>query len=192
MLTDEDLTTGLGAAFRGTTEHLTYQGRTRPRRTASVALPLVAASVTAGAIVLAAHPWTEPPGPVTARPAIGHRTSPSPSVQTSTGGRVVEQRISLAGFTLTYVHRVGDPDPLHAELRPAGLPSGLRAVPLSGTEAKAWVGKDPATGENALYVKAPTRNHNRLFVLLSSRWSQQQLVQLIRTGEPRTVPLTTG
>jgi hypothetical protein len=41
-------------------------------------------------------------------------------------------------------------------------------------------------------VKAPTRNGNRLFALLSSEWTQRQLVDLFRSGQPRAVPLTTG
>ena len=77
---------------------------------------------------------------------------------------------------------------MHAELRPGRLPKGVTPVPLSGTEAKAWVGQDPRSGDDALWVKAPTRNDGRLFVLLSSVVSQDELVKLLK-GEPTTVPL---
>ena len=50
MLTDDDLTRELGAAFRAQTNDLTYSGRRRPRRTAVVAVPVVAVGIALGAV----------------------------------------------------------------------------------------------------------------------------------------------
>jgi hypothetical protein len=185
MLTDDDLTTELERAFRAETANLTYGGRRRPRRTATLVLPLAAASLALATVALNAHHDGGEP-PTAATPA-----APSAS-QAPTPPRLVEGRIKLAGYTLSYQRRAGAPDPLHAQMRLGGLPRGVRPVPLSGTEAKAWVGKDPRSGDNALYVKAPTRNDGKLFVLLSSQWSQDQLVNLFRSGSPTAVPLTRG
>lgn len=93
---------------------------------------------------------------------------------------MVNTTISLDGFTLHYQKRAGSPAPLRAELAVQGLPSGSRPVPLSGTTAKAWVGTDPASGDNALYVRSPARNGGRLFALLSSSWTKEQLIALLR------------
>lgn len=76
---------------------------------------------------------------------------------------------------------------VRARLVDGELPHGVREVPLTGTAARAWVGKDPKSGDNALYLKAPARNHGRLFVLLSPTWTQTQLVRLVE--HPSAVPL---
>ncbi len=181
MLTDDDLTAELEAAFRSTTEGLTYTGRRRPRRTTVVVMPLAAAaSIAIAAVAIGVNP------PEDAAPSIASRTPPS--AQPSATPKLVTDSIKLAGFTISYRHQQGQPAPLHAVMR-ATLPEGVTEVPLTGTEARAWIGKDPKTGDNALYVKAPTRNDNRLFALLSSQWSQEQLIDLLKHGSPTTVPM---
>ena len=183
MLTDDDLTAELEAAFRSTTTGLTYTGRRRPRRTTVVVMPLAAAaSIAVAAVAIGVNL------PDDQAPSIASRGATQPSARASAMPKLVTDSIKLAGFTISYRHQQGQPAPLHAVMR-ATLPEGVTEVPLTGTEARAWIGKDPKTGDNALYVKAPTRNDNRLFALLSSQWSQEQLIDLFKHGSPTTVPM---
>jgi hypothetical protein len=81
----------------------------------------------------------------------------------------------------------GSPGELYARLSTT-LPKDARPVPLSGTDAKAWTGKDPATGANALFVKASTGNGGRLFSVVAPGWTTDQLVDLLKHARP--VPAT--
>lgn len=183
MLTDDDLTNELRAAFRSATADLRYTGRTRPARTLTVALPaaLTAAGLAAVAIGVAATDGHQPPA---ARTVVGRAVHPSGPTTT----RLITKTIKLAGFTVTYETRAGDPAPVYAVVGLHHLPRGLREVHLTGTKARALVGKDPRNGRNAVYVKAPTRNGGNLFALESSQWTQHQLVHLLKHGSDVAVP----
>lgn len=198
MLTDDDLTRELAGAFRAVTADLTYTGRTRPPRRAAagaaagVGAVAVAAVVAAGAIGVGGHSHPAPAA------AGGHRTAGSSTAGSSAAGpapahpstakpSLVTEAYSLAGFQISYQRTAGSPDPVIAERVTGGLPAGVREVHLPGTRARAWVGHDPRTGDNALYLRAPARNGGRLFVLLSSTWSQRRLIRLVE--HPRPVPL---
>jgi len=186
MLTDDDLTRQLGGAFRASTGDLEYAGRVPVPRSAAatVVVPLAstAAAAAALAFVWASAPATDdavPPsadGPTASAPA----TSPTPTVVTET--------LEVAGFTFTYRSTGGDAraDDLYADGRvtvpddaePIDAPSGVQA----------WIGVDPTSGDNAVYVTAPTRNDGRTFAILSPTWTKEQLVDLFRHGQPRPVP----
>jgi hypothetical protein len=97
--------------------------------------------------------------------------------------------LTLAGFTITYQHTAGQPDPVIAERVAGGLPAGVREIHLAGTKSRGWAGQDPRSGDNALYIKVPARHGGRLFVLLSATWSQRRLIGLVE--HPRAVPLVT-
>jgi hypothetical protein len=190
QLTDDDLTRELGEAFRTATTDLTYRGRTRPPRRVPVALPVAAVAATMAVVAVGAVHATDNHHPVGARTAIApanrRPTGVHPSVART--HRLVTKTLTLAGFTITFQHAAGAPDPVFAELDVASLPAGASPVALSGTEAKAWVGTDPQTGDNAVYVKVPTRNGGRLFAVLSATWSQDQLVDLLKAPNPTPVP----
>jgi hypothetical protein len=174
MLTDDLLTEELGAAFRDATAQLTYAGPVpRPRRTPLLLVP--AAAVATAGIVLATGPLADAPAPT-------GPTSPTGPAATA-GPRLVTATVRVAGYTFTYQRRAGEPDPLRVRFEQATLPDGVREVAIS-PPARAWVGTDPASGDAAVYVKAPTRNEGRLFVMLSSTWTRDQLVHLLRTGTP--------
>ncbi|HEX4190370.1 MAG TPA: hypothetical protein VHZ06_05190 [Marmoricola sp.] len=186
MLTDEELTGELGAAFRAGTHDLTYQGRRRPRRTAVVAVPAAAVglALTAVAITAAvnAGSGSTPTGTVA-----GASAAPS-SVAPAVRPRLVTEKISLAGYTLHYTAKAGSPAPVYATTEPGPVPDGF--TPVSATNgAKAWIGKDPATGDNALFVQISDRNGGNLFALHSAVWTQQQLVDMFHNGTPATVPM---
>lgn len=182
MLNDEDLTHQLGAAFRSSTADLTYEGRRRPRRTAVAVVPLAAVGIAVAAIgvnaALSGSPTT-PGAPV----ALG-----TPTASATPTARTVTEKIELAGFAMSYQRTVGEPAPVYAVEFDA-LPDDVTPVPLTGTDAKAWVGKDPGNGDNAVFIKAPTRNGGNLFALESASYSQDELVDIVKNGAPRTVPL---
>ncbi|CAI9400623.1 hypothetical protein [Nocardioides sp. T2.26MG-1] len=178
MLTDDDLTRQLGAAFRGATDDLEYAGRVpTPRRPAYVlALPAAATVATAAALVVAGagtpHDTPHPPAAVT-----------SPSTSPST--RVVTDRVEVAGFTFSYRHVAGDArvDDLYGVMHPGAVPEDAR--PIEAPEGvHAWVGTYAATGDNALFVEAPTRNGGDLFAIASPTWTPDELVDLFHNGSP--------
>lgn len=180
MLTDDELTQELGAAYRGRTADLTYGGRRRPRRTAVAAVPVAAVTVAIAALAISVATNDAAPGPSTA----GGPASPISSAAPQK--KVVTDTIDLAGYSFTYDRVEGETAPLYATMA-TELPEGVTPV-AAPDGVKAWVGKD-ARGDNALYVKAPTRNGGQLFALHSSVWSQDELVDLFRNGTPKTVPL---
>lgn len=174
MLTnDDELAHELGAAFRAETAGLSYTGRRRPRRAAVVTLPVAAAAIALGAVALgtAPHPAAELAGPPRSAPT-SSSSSQAPDSET----------VTLAGFTLHYQRPAGAASVLRVKLAATGLPAGAKPVSLAGTRARAWVGRDPASGDNALYVQAPDRNGGKLFELFGPGWTQGQLIDLLRNG----------
>jgi hypothetical protein len=182
MLTDDDLTRELGETFRAATTHLSYQGRTRPPRHLTPALPaaaLGAAAVAATIVAVNAGGGAQhPAGSAALRPETVPSTVASPVLVTRT--------LRLAGFTIRYQHAAGSPDPLYVELGFHHIPPGLREIASPDPHVRVWVGKEPKTGDNALYVKAATRFGGELFALVSPTWSQQQLIEVLH--HPRPVP----
>ncbi len=176
MLTDDELARELGALFREQAAGITYAGRRRPPGRAAAALPAAAAAIALGAgLGMALHPSPAAP----ARPGAGPYPPPAASTAAS---MAVSATINLDGFTLHYQAPAGSPPRLRVQRAVRGLPPDARPVPLSGTTAKAWVGTDPASGDNALYLRSPARNGGRLFAVLSATWTQRQLIALLRTG----------
>ena len=177
MLTDEELTRELSDAFREATAGLEYAGRVpTPRRVSVLAVPAAIGTAAAVAVVagsLGGTPGQEGPAP----------TTPAPSAAASPQPRLVTDTVTFAGYTFSFHKRAGDPDPVRAEMAPRGLPDGVRRIAID-PPARAWIGRDPESGDAALYLQAPTRNQGRMFVLLSSVWDQRQLVHLLRTGRP--------
>ena len=93
---------------------------------------------------------------------------------------MVNKTISLAGFTIHFKERAGAPDPVRAVFSVRSLPPGAQPVPLTGSAAKAWVGTDPASGDNALYLQSPVRNGGQLFALVSPSLDKAQLIALVK------------
>jgi hypothetical protein len=199
MLTDDDLTRELGAAFRSATEDLTYEGRTRPPRLMSTALPaLGVAAVLAGGAVVGVNA-ADHHQPV-ARPSAVTPTALGPSgigpttLRSSAGKkpRFVTRTMTLAGFTLRVKTLAGAPDPVIAKVDFGGLPAGVQPVTLTGSTAQAWTGTDPTNGDNALYMKVAIEGGTRLFALESATWTDQQLIDLVESPQPSAVPGVSG
>ena len=181
MLTDDDLTRQLGSAFRDATDDLTYAGRVpTPRRPALlVAVPAAATVAAAATLVVAATGSPSGDAPVSRATPTHHATS---GADASASGTVVTDEIEVAGFTLRYQRTAGEPDPIRL-VDGLEVPADARSVSAE-PPAQAWVGTDPSTGDAALWLKAPTRNEGRLFALVSSVWTQDQLVDLLHNGSP--------
>jgi hypothetical protein len=198
MLTDDDLTRELGAAFRSETEHMTYQGRTRPPRRMTAALPAVGvAAVLAGGAVAGVdasdhHRATTSSalGPTAVRPTTSSATNVRPAAGKKP--RLVTRTMTLAGFTLSFQSAAGGPDPVIAKVDFGGLPAGVQPVTLTGTGVQAWTGTDPTNGDNALYMKVAINGGTRLFALESATWTDQQLIDLVESSEPSAVPEVSG
>lgn len=185
MLTDDDLTRQLGGAFRDATGDLQYAGKVPTPRspivTVGVPLASTAAAVAALAVVWASAPGTDE---TTSPRADG---SPSTSASPEAGGpAVVTHSIKVAGFSYSY--RGGErADDLYA-LTHVTVPDDAKPIESAGT-GEAWIGVDPTSGDNAVYVKAPTRNAGQVFAVLSPTWTQDQLVDLYRHGDRDSGPI---
>ncbi len=187
MLTDDDLTRQLGAAYREDAADLSYdratpRARTRPAwaRPGLVALP-AAAAVAAAVLVggsVDAPSTTGTPGP-TAAPV-------QPSAPTSSGRATVTDEITLAGMTFT-VERGSDvvavDDQFLRVYDPGQLPDWAEPVALeAGASAKVWVGTDPGSGSTVLLVQSPERWGGELTGLASPTITVEEMRSIARTG----------
>lgn len=170
MLTDDDLTTELRAAFRDATGDLRYAGKVpTPRNRLALGVPLAAsAAVVATLAVVWANASDAPAPEPEAVPPVGSHTP-----------RVTD-RIEVAGFSVSYLARETRTNDLYAvdgvslpdDAQPIDAPAGVRA----------WIGKDPGTGDLGVWVETPTRNGGELFAVLSPSWTLEQLADLLRHG----------
>lgn len=192
MLTDDDLTRQLGAAFRAETDDMTYDGavpkpRTRPAwaRPGLIALPAVGA-VAAAVLVVGSIDDPTPPATrdvTTAAPSAGPATADGTGGETGATDSVTEE-IELAGMTFTVRHQADDTSMgLLAQYPLDELPAWAEPVELeSGASAKVWVGVDPATGRATMIVDSPVRWGGRLTGLASPDLSLEQMIEVARTG----------
>jgi hypothetical protein len=185
MLTDDDLTRQLGAAFEDDTRDKTYGGavprvRTRPAWVAPgwVALP-AAGAVAAAVLVFGSIGDTAPP----AAPDAGATTA-APSQATTTDGTVSEE-IQLAGMTFTVRHQAGDDFSMEmlAVYAVDQVPAWAEPVELeSGASAKVWVGQAPDGGRVSMFVESPVRWGGKLTGLASPDLSVEQMIEVAKTG----------
>ncbi|MFL6062337.1 MAG: hypothetical protein ACJ72E_13980, partial [Marmoricola sp.] len=110
MLTDDDLTRELGAAFRSGTRDLTYTGRRTPRRIAPVAVPATAVALAVGALAVNGALGSRAADPTPAPSAHGAPTSSSAAPAFSADARTVTEKLDLAGFRFAYEVRSTDED----------------------------------------------------------------------------------
>jgi hypothetical protein len=187
VLTDDDLTRQLRAAFEEDTRGVSYDGavprvRTRPAWAAPGWVALPAAGAVAAAVLVLGSTGT--PTPAT----LGTATAPpsrTPSA-TSTPATTVTDTFTLAGMTFTY-ERGADDMPLDDQfLRvydPGQLPAWAEPVALeSGASAEVWVGQDPDTGDVSMFVSSPARWGGALTGLASPSITVEQMTSLARTG----------
>lgn len=191
MLTDDDLTRDLRAAFHHAADAdpagpLTYGGpvptvRRTPvwARAGWLALPVAAAiAATVVAVGSGANPDKTVP------PSAGPAPSDSPAPGASSPGTVpalVTEEIRVLGMTLAY-ERPATADPLTYTLSsPPAVPDGAREITFPGmAPARAWV--TTVDGEAVLYLDAPTRNQGRLMAMTSPGLDEAALEDLLRHG----------
>lgn len=185
MHTDEDLTTRLGGAFRGATEDLTYSGTMpRARRTPSTAW-LTVPAVAAVATIAVVGGQSGDEAPISAGPDASTSTSQGASSET------VTDSVELVGVTYQYTRGAQD-EPLVDDftIRPGQAPADAKSIELEpGASAKAWVGVDPQTGDNALWIDSPVRFDGESYVMSTPTWSLEQLEDLALNGWPDSVDL---
>jgi hypothetical protein len=193
MLTDDDLTRDLRAAFREATDDLRYDGPVPagPRtpawaRAGWVAVPAAAAVAASVVVVGGAPDVTAPPA---AGPSVGSSESSGPagpsagSSSSAPAPELVTDEIVVLGMTLGYRRVAGDPPLVVALTSPPAVPDGAREVSLPEmAPARAWIGTDPETGVPVLYLKAPTRNEGRLTGLSGRGLDEADLESLLRHG----------
>jgi hypothetical protein len=188
VLTDDDLTRQLGAAFHAETDDMTYDGavpksRTRPvwARPGLIALPAVGAVAAAVLVFGSINDPTPPASPAapTAAPSADVATG------TATADGAVTEELELAGMTFTVTREQAEDfsDDLLAEYPLDALPAWAEPVELeSGASAKVWVGVDPGTGRANLIVESPVRYEGRLTGLASPNLSVEQMIEVAKTG----------
>jgi hypothetical protein len=180
MLTDEDLTDQVGAAFRACTRDLEYGGPVPRLRHTGVTLVAPAAAMLAATLVVVPNALSREPDP---HPTAGPPGAPGSQSSATPTGRLITAHLSIGRYRLTYARVAGEPDPLFF-VSPEALPDD--AVPVDGLPDQAWVGTDPATSANAVFFTMPWHDWpggERLLALESSTWSQEQLVNLLRNGD---------
>ncbi|GAB3200279.1 hypothetical protein GCM10027062_19280 [Nocardioides hungaricus] len=179
MLTDDDLTTELRAAFRDTTTDLRYAGRVpTPRNRLAVGVPLAATAVAAATLAVV---WA------------GSAEAPAPAPEaTPTQGpvapRMVTDTIRVAGYSFTYRYAAGEQpvNDLYAMLGDVSLPAD--AKPIDAPEGvKAWAGTDDGSGDRGVWVRPSTAIGGAMYAVLSPTWTDEQLASLLE-GEPSGAP----
>jgi hypothetical protein len=190
MLTDDDLTRQLSAAFRADTQDLVYAGRRRPPAAMAVTLSTTAAAGVAAAAVVGAVALTDGSGsPNTHGRHVTSAITSGPTKAHHHGGQV-SQTLELAGFSITYSYPAGSPNPVIARAIKGGLPQSAQPLSLDRPDAHAWSGTDPMTGDTAVYVKLDRPGDlGAIFALESSTWTVDQLRNLLQNPVP--VPAVT-
>jgi hypothetical protein len=185
MLTDDELTTRLGAAFRDTADRMEYAGRV-PQVGHHVGLATT--SVLAAAAALALVPVAVQQGQVRTPHAV-------PSVRPDTHrppptGRTTIHTVDFGTLRLTYASVDGLPGPLYfvggPDLR---VPADAEKLDL-GLRVDVWYEPDAADGDPDLYLRprggcpdtqegCPPGASPPLYGMLAAGWTREQLVALL-------------
>ena len=191
MLTDDDLIRGLEAGFRDESQGLTYSGRMpSPRR---AVLPWTAVTIAAAAAAVIVVPQlggagtpTATPGPPAAVQTVPERIhgsfGPGPSAAGNGHVRLVTTSFEFAGRTFR-VQR-----PANQPLRYVVCRIGAEAPPADATPVpnpfdieQAWSGRDPKTGDAAVWIKDSRFFHSQYVEMSSPSFTEQELVTMLQT-----------
>jgi hypothetical protein len=189
MLTDEELTTRLSAAFHESAPELTYAGPVPHVRRGHAGL--VTTSALAAAAALALTPAAlqrgdeQPPGPPGGVPSAGPGTHRS----AATGhGRVY--RLNLGGLRLSFASDDGDPGDIYYYVGPhVTVPPDAEKLDL-GLPYDVWYDDHAASGQPQIYVGHRTCPDTvdgcnggppqlEVFGILAPGWTRDQLIYLI-------------
>ena len=191
MLTDEDLIQELEAAFREEAAGLTYAGRVPTPRRAVVpwsAVPVAAA--TAAVIVLpqlgsGSGPTATPAPPAATRtiaPQVDATFGAHPGDTTKGHVKLVTASFEFAGRTFSYQKPADEPQ-RYVVCRIGGvkLPADATPVPHPYDIEKAWSGRDPKTGDAAVWVQDSRYFDNDFVEMSSPFFTEQELVTMLQT-----------
>jgi hypothetical protein len=172
MLTDEELTTRLGAALRDSVPEMAYAGpMPRVRRRAGLAATSVLAAGAALALVPAALEWSDGTSSPTA-PGIGPGTGHSLQQ-----GHTVIRTLDLGGVRLAYADVDGMPGELYFVVGPdLSVPPDAEKVAVD-FPGDVWFVHAATGDEPQVYVRPG--DSSMLFGLLAPGWTRQQLIDLL-------------
>jgi hypothetical protein len=176
MLTDEELTTRLGAAFHEGTPELEYAGAVpRVRHRGGLAATSVLATTAALALAPAVLHRTDDdrsparlvsPATGVSPPAVGHRARP------------IRHTLDLGSLHLTYATTDGQSGLLFM-LGPGGVPVPPDAEKVDlGIPAQVWFAVNPGDREPQVYVEPAGSTYT--YGLLGKGWTRQQFIDLLQ------------
>lgn len=194
MLTDDDLTRDLRAAFHDAADDLTYDGAVPTvRRTPAWAqagwLALPAAAAAATVAVLVAGPG--PGGVTTAVPpnADPATTAPPTSSTSSTPTAepiepeelaLVTEEFQVAGFTISYQRHASEEPHTMTISSPSSVPAGARKVTFPGQEPeRGWVGTRDDSDDGVFYFEDPDSSDGRLLAISFPGLDEDALIAMM-------------
>jgi hypothetical protein len=180
MLTDEELTARLSAAFERSVPELEYAGAVpRVRHRGGLAATSVLAVTAALALAPAAlqHDRSADPGAVPSR--TGHAPSGGHSL-TRPVTHTVTHTLDLGSLHLTYATTSGQSG-LFFLLGPGGVPVPPDAQKVDlGIPAQVWFASDPGPHEPQVYVEPAGSTYT--YGLLGQGWTRQEFIDLLQHG----------
>jgi hypothetical protein len=192
MLTDDDLIRELEAGFRDESQGLTYSGRVpAPRRDV---VPWTAVPIAAAAAAVIVLPQLGGGGTPTATPAPPRATQtvpqhvqgsfgPGPSAPAGNGHvRLVTTSFEFAGRTFRIQRPANQPlRYIVCRIGAAAPPADATPVPKPFDIEKAWSGRDPKTGDAAVWIKDSRFFHGQYLEMSSPSFTEQELVTMLQT-----------
>lgn len=188
-MNDSRLTDDLSVAFRDATKNMTYGGKMpspRPgmRVTVPALLSIPALVAGVGVAALVAPLGTSQ----VAGPPSGATSLASPSQAKASEITTIVRTFNLAGYELT-VSQQSDRARLYGQFVSA-VPSDATEVSASVFSGTAFIGVDPATGYNAVFVTDP--DDNKVWELTSSDITADELKTIINADSIEPVPVVEG
>jgi hypothetical protein len=173
MLTDEELTRRLSAAFHEGVPELTYAGTAPQVRRRGTGLAATSVLAAAAALVLTPAALQRgadrPPSSVPSADPGVHDTGPQ--------GHTVIRTVDLGGLHLTYA-QMDAMGPLYFTVGPdLSLPPDAEKADIDAAgNADVWFVDNPPSGEPQAYVKP--KDSSMLYGLLAPGWTREQLIDL--------------
>jgi len=191
MLTDDDLIRELEAGFRDESQGLTYARRVPAPRRAVVPWTAVPAAAAAAALVVlpqltgGGSPTATPAPPQTTQTVPEDRGSfgPGPGATTAHDHvRLVTTSFQLAGRTFRVQHPASQsPRYVVYRIGAGAPPADATPVPHPFDIEKAWSGRDPKTGDAAVWIQDSRFFHGQYVELSSPSFTEQELVTMLKT-----------
>lgn len=185
MLTDEELTTRLSAAFHEALPELTYAGPVPHVRRSGTGLAATSAVTAVATLVLL-------PAAIQRDDSRTPNAVPdgSPRAPSSQPEQRVVRTLDIAGLHLTFASTEGDPGPLYLVGGPdLTVPPDAEQVDVD-VPGRVWFVDHPASGDPQVYVAqrtcpdttagcngAPPQRH--VYGILAPGWTREQLRQLL-------------